>query len=82
MNPAWQRVIDRAPSVLAAGPGDEIPSPCNSVCRMDPVTGWCEGCLRTLDEIAAWSQLPGAARRVVWQDLRRRAQSIERTRSS
>ena len=29
-----------------------VPSPCIAVCRMDAATGWCEGCLRTLDEIA------------------------------
>ncbi len=49
-----------------------VPSPCISVCRMDAHTGWCEGCLRTLDEIAAWSQLDDEARREVWVDLGRR----------
>jgi predicted Fe-S protein YdhL (DUF1289 family) len=27
------------------------------VCRIDRDTGWCEGCLRTLDEIADWAML-------------------------
>lgn len=55
-------------------------SPCVNVCRMDAGTGWCEGCLRTIDEIAAWSQLDEAAqrallaqlpaRRVQWRALR------------
>ena len=30
-----------------------MPSPCINVCRMDERTGWCEGCQRTLTEIAA-----------------------------
>lgn len=30
------------------------PSPCTGVCRIDAVTERCEGCLRTLDEIADW----------------------------
>ena len=30
-------------------------SPCTSLCVLDPVTGWCKGCRRTLDEIARWS---------------------------
>ena len=47
-------------------------SPCISVCRMDDATGWCEGCLRTLDEIAAWSVLDDAAKRAVWVELGRR----------
>jgi predicted Fe-S protein YdhL (DUF1289 family) len=29
---------------------------------MDEPTGWCEGCLRTLDEIAAWGSLTDAQR--------------------
>lgn len=43
-----------------------VPSPCISVCRMDPATGWCEGCRRTIDEIAGWSAMDDAARRAVW----------------
>jgi uncharacterized protein len=34
-----------------------VASPCIKVCRMDEASGWCVGCLRTLDEIAFWSQL-------------------------
>ena len=26
------------------------PSPCVNICQMDAATGWCAGCLRTLDE--------------------------------
>ncbi|MBL0089282.1 MAG: DUF1289 domain-containing protein [Ideonella sp.] len=29
---------------------------------MDEASGWCEGCLRTLDEIAAWGSLADAQR--------------------
>lgn len=42
-----------------------VPSPCISVCRMDEPTGWCAGCLRTLDEIAFWSQLDDEDKRAV-----------------
>ncbi|WP_374342013.1 DUF1289 domain-containing protein [Azonexus sp.] len=37
-------------------------SPCINVCRMDPASGLCRGCLRTLDEIAGWSAMDPAAR--------------------
>jgi len=37
--------------------GNGVPSPCINVCRMNPQTQLCEGCFRTLDEIAAWSAL-------------------------
>ena len=47
-------------------------SPCNNVCRIDTRTGWCEGCLRTLDEIAGWSSLDERAKRRVLQALAQR----------
>ena len=34
-----------------------VASPCTSVCTMDPASGFCAGCFRTLNEIAAWSAL-------------------------
>lgn len=46
-----------------------MPSPCINVCRMDAATGWCVGCQRTLQEIAAWSGLSDADKRAVWQAL-------------
>jgi predicted Fe-S protein YdhL (DUF1289 family) len=51
-----------------------VPSPCTSVCRMSPRTGLCEGCLRTLDEIAAWSRMDDDEKRAVWQLLEERRQ--------
>ncbi len=36
---------------------------------MDPVSGLCTGCLRTLAEIAAWSVLEDDERRAVWAAL-------------
>jgi len=49
-----------------------VPSPCISVCRIDPATGWCEGCYRTIDEIAHWGLLDDAEKRGVWLELNRR----------
>jgi uncharacterized protein len=46
-----------------------IPSPCIDVCRMEERSGWCEGCLRTIDEIAAWSTMSEGAKRSVWKLL-------------
>jgi len=36
---------------------------------MDAATGWCVGCQRTLQEIAAWSSLSDADKRAVWHGL-------------
>jgi uncharacterized protein len=44
---------------------DEVPSPCINVCRMNPETSLCEGCYRTLDEIAAWASLSPEEKRAV-----------------
>ena len=49
------------------------PSPCISVCRMDAATGLCEGCFRTLDEIAGWGMGSDAQKRAVWKLLLERA---------
>ena len=49
-----------------------VPSPCINVCRMDASTGWCEGCLRTIDEIAGWSSFDDDAKRAVWDAIEER----------
>ena len=49
-----------------------VPSPCINVCRMNRSTGLCEGCLRTIDEIANWSSFDDAAKRAVWDEIDRR----------
>ena len=54
---------------MSASDVDAVLSPCNSVCRMDARTGWCEGCLRSLDEIIGWSTMSEAEKRVVWGAL-------------
>lgn len=68
MSLAWTRLASRATQVLAQDV-PHVPSPCQSVCVMHPGTGWCEGCMRTLQEIADWSRLDDEARRQVWRDL-------------
>ena len=49
-----------------------VPSPCINVCRMDAASGLCEGCLRTIDEIAAWGTMDDDDKRTVWQRLEQR----------
>ena len=50
----------------------EVPSPCISVCQMNPATDLCSGCYRTVDEIAAWSRLGDPERLVVWERIEAR----------
>jgi uncharacterized protein len=69
------------------GGGQGVKSPCINVCRMHAGTGWCEGCLRTIDEIAAWGALDDGLKREVlaliparrrhWRALRTEAAAAE-----
>jgi predicted Fe-S protein YdhL (DUF1289 family) len=54
-----------------------VPSPCINVCVMNPQTGWCEGCTRTIDEIAQWGSATDEARRMIWNEIRRRQAACE-----
>ena len=48
---------------------EDVASPCINVCRMNSDTGLCEGCLRTLAEIAAWSRMSADEKRAVLAQL-------------
>ncbi len=73
--PAGARKVlgDRSASVQAAGKSSM--SPCVSVCRMDDKVDACLGCLRTRDELTAWSTMDEAAKFVVWTSIDKRLQS-------
>jgi len=45
----------------------EIQSPCIGVCSMDDLSGLCEGCYRTIDEIQAWWDLTNPQKQEVMQ---------------
>ncbi|HEY7687193.1 MAG TPA: DUF1289 domain-containing protein [Dongiaceae bacterium] len=76
-DPNRQRILDRERRraerrrLLASGP----PSPCASICRMDDATGYCIGCLRTIDEIRDWIIMMPAEREAVLKQLDVRRQS-------
>ena len=65
------------PTDPTAGPHPEpltdayapVPSPCVGLCRMDAADRWCEGCLRSRDEIAVWSQLSPREQRALCAQL-------------
>lgn len=48
------------------------PSPCTSICRIDRATGYCQGCKRTLTEIADWPMLDAPAKRAMLAGLKER----------
>ncbi len=46
-----------------------VESPCLRVCRIDPETRLCTGCLRSIDEIAGWGGMSVEGRRAVMAAL-------------
>ncbi len=42
-----------------------VPSPCVGVCRIDTASRSCEGCGRTLSEIAEWPDASDARRQAI-----------------
>lgn len=46
-----------------------ISTPCIKICEIDEASGLCLGCLRGLDEIAAWSRMSEPERRAVMAEL-------------
>jgi len=43
----------------------KVASPCIDVCRIHEKSGYCEGCRRTLEEIASWSAYGATEKRAV-----------------
>jgi predicted Fe-S protein YdhL (DUF1289 family) len=50
-------------------PPSQRHSPCVGVCKIDEDTGFCHGCARTRNEVAAWPSLSEAAQDAVWAKL-------------
>ena len=67
-------VAARAQKIKATA---EMVSPCISVCRMSAVTGLCEGCFRTRDEIAAWGNAGDDSKRATWDRIEQRMAAVQ-----
>lgn len=46
-----------------------VGSPCVNVCRIDRVSGWCEGCARTIAEITRWGKTDDSDRQAILDQL-------------
>lgn len=49
-----------------------VESPCVKFCKLDPVSGYCLGCYRTIEEIAAWPGLGREEKQQVYKELEKR----------
>jgi predicted Fe-S protein YdhL (DUF1289 family) len=56
---------------------DEIESPCIRICVVHPEARLCTGCLRSIDEIAAWGRMSHEDRRAVMDELPARRARLE-----
>jgi len=58
----------------------EIESPCVKICVIEPKSRLCTGCLRSIDEIGAWSLMKPEVRRAIMEELPERASLITKRR--
>jgi predicted Fe-S protein YdhL (DUF1289 family) len=49
-----------------------LETPCIDICEIDPRSGLCLGCGRTLDEIACWAEMSEQERRAIMARLPQR----------
>jgi predicted Fe-S protein YdhL (DUF1289 family) len=59
---------------------DKIASPCINVCVIEPKSGLCTGCLRSLDEIGQWGLMDDDARADVMDALPTRKSLLTKRR--
>lgn len=58
----------------------EVESPCIKICVIHPESRLCTGCLRSMDEIGAWSRMAPEARKAVMDELPSRAGALSKRR--
>jgi predicted Fe-S protein YdhL (DUF1289 family) len=61
---------------MAGKASHPVTSPCIGICRLDRTTGYCEGCLRTGEEIARWREADDEERLRILNALPKRRRGI------
>lgn len=51
---------------------ETLETPCIKVCKLDPLTGYCLGCYRTIEEIVAWPALNHEEKQRIYHLLEQR----------
>lgn len=59
------------------GNNKDVPSPCISVCRMSDLSGLCQGCFRTSEEIAGWSSAGDTSKLQIWKLVGQRMDALQ-----
>jgi uncharacterized protein len=63
-------------------PPDYVVSPCVKVCALDPQSGLCRGCFRTLQEIADWLEMTSEEKRATLERAAQRGRSFDASPAS
>lgn len=58
----------------------DLATPCIGVCSLEPKTGFCLGCWRSADEIAAWPDLDYDGKVAIVERLRARRRAAGKDR--
>jgi predicted Fe-S protein YdhL (DUF1289 family) len=58
----------------------EVESPCIKICVIHPASRLCTGCLRSIDEIGAWSKMSPEERHDIMEELPKRAGAFSKRR--
>lgn len=53
-----------------------VKSPCIELCVFDGASGYCVGCLRTLDEARQWKKMTDFKRHQIVNDAKRRKSKV------
>ena len=56
-----------------------VESPCKNVCELDPNTGLCLGCKRTVEEIQNWNLKDNKEKMMITKKAQNRDLSIKKT---
>lgn len=59
---------------------EEVQSPCIKICVVHPTERLCTGCLRTIDEIGAWSKMSNEDRTALLAELPSRVDRLKKRR--
>ena len=59
-----------------------IYSPCIRICTINPQTKYCDGCYRTLPEVAKWTRFTEGERDAILADLPVREEKVEAMRNA
>lgn len=54
-----------------------IASPCVGLCELNPETTRCKGCLRSIEEISAWSSYSNTEKGELLQQLEQRRETLD-----